>query len=154
VSAEPARVRLRRRAVRVLPVTPERRVLLLHCVTPAAPEAPFWVTAGGGLEPGEDERAAAVREFWEETSIQLDPDALVGPLYSEEIEFTWAEFDIVQHQTYYLVELEQSDVSFEHLEEVEIPTTLGYRWWSVDELRATTEHVLGNQLAVIAEVLI
>jgi 8-oxo-dGTP pyrophosphatase MutT (NUDIX family) len=149
VNADPTRIRLQRRAVRVLPVTPDRRVLLLQCVKPGAPDAPFWVTAGGGLEPGEDERAAAVRELWEETSICLDPATLVGPIHEEVIEFSWAEFDIVQQQSYYLAELDETPVSFEHLEEVEIPTTLGYRWWPVDELRTTAERILGNQLAVI-----
>jgi 8-oxo-dGTP pyrophosphatase MutT (NUDIX family) len=47
-----------------------------------SPEARFmggvWVFPGGAVDPGEDERGAAVRELNEEASIALDgPDALV-----------------------------------------------------------------------------
>lgn len=147
------RVPLRRQAVRVLPVNPHGEVLLLQCVRPGAEQAPFWVTIGGGLEPEESERAAAVRELWEETSIILAPNDLVGPLHEEVVEFSWAEFDIVQRQRYFLARVPLSDVSFEHLEEVEIATTLSYRWWTLDMLRSTQERVLDNQLTVIETVL-
>jgi len=55
------RIRLIRQAVRVLPISPAGEVLLLQCVKPGAPGAPFWVTIGGGLESGEGERESAVR---------------------------------------------------------------------------------------------
>lgn len=37
-----------------------------------------WGLPGGDLEPGEDFRAAAVRELEEETSLRVDPDALAS----------------------------------------------------------------------------
>jgi 8-oxo-dGTP pyrophosphatase MutT (NUDIX family) len=48
-----------------------------------SPEARFmggvWVFPGGAVDPGEDERGAAVRELREEASIELDgPDRLVA----------------------------------------------------------------------------
>ncbi|MDN3243630.1 NUDIX domain-containing protein [Glycomyces tritici] len=39
-----------------------------------------WITPGGGVEAGEDLRAAAVREAGEETGCAIDPEALVGPV--------------------------------------------------------------------------
>jgi 8-oxo-dGTP pyrophosphatase MutT (NUDIX family) len=147
------RTRLIRHAVRVLPISPTRQVLLLQCVRPGAPDAPFWVTVGGGLEAGEDEREAAVRELWEETGIRVDLHDLRGPLASEFVEFAWALFDIEQHQTYYIVDVENTAVTFAHLEEVEVATTLAYRWWSLDDLRGTTEHVLDNQREIIENAL-
>jgi len=147
------RIRLDRRAVRLLPITAQGRVLLLQCIRPDAPDAPFWVTTGGGIEADEDERSAAVRELWEETGIHRDPADLRGPLAHETIEFGWAEFDIVQQQSYYVVETPETTVSFANMEVVEIATTLDYRWWSLAELRTTSEHVLGNQLAVIEKAL-
>ncbi len=41
----------------------------------------FWFTPGGGLEPGETMRAAAVRELAEETGYVLEEDELVGPVW-------------------------------------------------------------------------
>ncbi len=34
-----------------------------------------------------------------------------------------------------------------------IATTIGYRWWSLDDLRDTTEHVLDNQREIIEKAL-
>jgi len=69
------------------------------------------------------------------------------------VEFAWALYDIEQHQSYYLVEVQDTDVTFAYLEEVEVATTLDHRWWSLDDLRDTTEHVLDNQLGVIESLL-
>lgn len=41
-----------------------------------SPRRKEWSAPGGGCEPGESARAAAVREVWEETGLVLDPDAL------------------------------------------------------------------------------
>ena len=136
--------RLVRQAVRVLPVDPAGRVLLLQCVKPDAPQDPFWVTIGGGLEAAETVREAAVRELWEETGIRADPAALWGPVGAETVEFTWPPYAIEQHQTYYLLDVEDTAVTFAHLEEVEVATTLSHHWWSLEELRSTSEHVLDN----------
>jgi 8-oxo-dGTP pyrophosphatase MutT (NUDIX family) len=146
---EPAR--LVRQAVRVLPIDPAGRVLLLQCVRPGAPDDPFWVTIGGGIEADETERQAGVRELWEETGIRADPAALLGPVGAETVEFSWPPYVIEQHQTYYLLDVQDTAVSFAHLEEIEIATTLSHRWWSLDDLRTTGEHVLDNQLAILED---
>lgn len=143
------RIPLERHAARVLPINPAGEVLLLHCINPSAPEAPYWVSIGGGLEPGEDERQAAVRELWEETLIRCDPAELRGPVQSEVVEFGWAQYDIVQRQAHYVAEVPDTVVSFAHMDAIETATTLAYRWWSLDALNTTTEHVLPNVVTAI-----
>lgn len=153
--------RLVRRAVRVLPISAEGRVLLLQCVKPDAPDAPFWVTVGGGIEDDESAQQAGVRELWEETGLRADAAELRGPIGAEVVEFTWPPFVIEQAQSYYVLDVadtmehtaEDAPISFAHLEEVEVATTLGYRWWSLDDLRTTTEHVLSNQRDMIEKAL-
>ncbi len=108
-------------------------------------------TIGGGIEADETERQAGVRELWEETGIRADPAALLGPVGAETVEFSWPPYVIEQHQTYYLLDVQDTAVSFAHLEEVEIATTLSHRWWSLDDLRTTGEHVLDNQLAILED---
>lgn len=60
-------------------VDADDRLLLLDCVDPARPHLRWWELPGGGLEDGEDEVDALVREVLEETGLSLDP-AAVGPL--------------------------------------------------------------------------
>lgn len=69
-----------RRAARVILVDPDDRVLLLRGHDVDQPSRSWWFTVGGGLGDGETSRAAALREVHEETGIELEPGALVGPV--------------------------------------------------------------------------
>jgi 8-oxo-dGTP pyrophosphatase MutT (NUDIX family) len=124
----------RRQTARVLPVDPEGRVLLLHGWDPHHPEAPFWFTIGGGAEPGESLRDAAVREMREEVGISIDPPCLGEPIAQNTVEFSWAGYQIVQEQTFYAVLVESADVSLDGLDDWERATTDGYGWLSADDL--------------------
>ena len=55
------------------------RLLLLDCADPDRPDVRWWELPGGGVEPGEDEVGALVREVLEETGLVVDA-AVVGPL--------------------------------------------------------------------------
>ncbi|MCX4091114.1 NUDIX hydrolase [Nocardia sp. alder85J] len=70
-----------RTSARVVLLDESGRVLLMRGNDPMTPDVPFWFTVGGGVEPGETLRAAAVRELWEETGLALDSSALRGPIW-------------------------------------------------------------------------
>jgi 8-oxo-dGTP pyrophosphatase MutT (NUDIX family) len=53
------------------------RVLLLHAPNAPGKHPPLWQPVSGGIEPGEDARAACRREVREEAGLDLPPDALV-----------------------------------------------------------------------------
>lgn len=71
-----------RRAARVILLDAADRVLLVRGHDVDQPERSWWFTVGGGIDPGEDSRAAAVRELREESGIVLSVDALVGPVFT------------------------------------------------------------------------
>ncbi|MGN9785179.1 NUDIX hydrolase [Nonomuraea sp. ZG12] len=140
---------LRRFTARALPVDDEGRVLLLHGFDPVRPSEPFWFTIGGALEGEETLQEAAARELFEEVGIRATAEEFTGPYGTSTIEFSFAQYAITQDQAYFAVQVGQVDVSFEHMEQIEKETTLGYRWWSAEEIEATEEIIFPEDLAAI-----
>ena len=128
----------KRTCARVLPVNPAGEVLLLHGWDPAAPEAPYWFSIGGAIDPGESLVDAAVREMREETGIVIQPTELSDPIAREDAEFDWGVWRLVQDQTYYALALAQdpASISFEGLEPIERTSIDAAGWWTPEALEA------------------
>lgn len=137
-------------SARVVLVDRHARVLLFNAHDPSAPRAPFWFTTGGGVEEGEALPAAAVRELREETGIELPAEDLVGPVWRRRVrfEFQGARYD--GDEWFFLARLNgdgPARVDTSGFSQMERDTIDAHRWWSVDELRDTTETVYPVQLA-------
>lgn len=134
-------------AARVLPVDSGGRVLLLHARDPARPQAPFWLTVGGAIEPSETEQQGAARELREETGIVVAPHDLGAPFSADTVRFSWGGLDRVQSQVYFAFAARHEAVSFDGHDRWERDTIMGYRWWHPDDLEAggaaTTPGLLG-----------
>lgn len=127
----------RRVAGRVLLLDPGGRVLLFEGTDPARPQETFWFTPGGGAEPGESCRRAAVREVAEETGLVLSPEDLVGPVWCRDTLFTFDGASVRAYEEFFVsvTDLDVPDMS--GFSQLENDTVLGFRWWSEAELRAT-----------------
>ena len=116
------------------------RLLLLDCADPHRPEVRWWELPGGGVEPGEDEVDALVREVLEETGIAVEP-AAVGPLqWTQESTFQFRSVRRWARCHARLVHLQDpAEAVATVLTDDEQGSILGQRWWTPEELAAATD---------------
>lgn len=143
-----------RSSARVLLLDDAGRVLLfLGCDPADRGRGAWWFTPGGGVEPGESLPEAASRELLEETGLQIDPAALVGPVYDEIAEFTLAGVDYRQSGVFYLARVAAHEVDTSGFSALEQEFVLDHRWWTRAALRATTEVIYPGCLADLLDTL-
>ena len=142
-----------RNAARVLLLDPAGRVLLIRGHDPEAPgSGHWWLTPGGGLEPGEDARTAALREAFEETGHRVAD--LLGPVARRSSVFRFDGRLIEQRELYFVAHVppfEPTSAGWTDLERRVLSST---RWWTLEDLRGTDETVFPEHLAdLVAEAL-
>jgi 8-oxo-dGTP pyrophosphatase MutT (NUDIX family) len=94
---------------------------------------PRWITPGGGVDPGEDFAAAAVRETFEETGLRLD--GVPEPFLEEDFDpdQRWHVYDSGRW-AWYAVRVAEFEPSREEWTEDEQVDVLEWRWMSADDL--------------------
>jgi 8-oxo-dGTP pyrophosphatase MutT (NUDIX family) len=108
-----------------------------------------WLTPGGGIHLGEDVAVAAARELFEETGFVVPPEAL-GPVIATRGGLWRSNTSgrlTFGADTFFLVRVPTPDISTDGHEEVERVLITAHHWWTLDELRSTTELVSPPSLA-------
>jgi 8-oxo-dGTP pyrophosphatase MutT (NUDIX family) len=131
-----------RHAARVLLLDGRDRLLLFRGGDPAAPEAgTWWFTVGGGVDPGESLVDAAARELFEETGLRCSPADLGEPVHEETSPFSFSGRTIVQRNTFFRLRIDAHDVDTAGFNDLENSSIVEHRWWTADELRATSDSI-------------
>jgi 8-oxo-dGTP pyrophosphatase MutT (NUDIX family) len=125
-----------RRAVRVLCSDPDGALLLFHDTDPGVPGSAWWMTPGGGIDPGETAELAAVREVREETGYDLAADDLVGPVADRTAVHGYSDQVTVQYEVFYLARVPRFEVSTAGHTEEERATVTGHAWLTPAALAA------------------
>ena len=123
---------------RILLLDRDDRFLLFLTLAPDTSGVARWLTPGGGVDPGETHLQAAVRELEEETGLVM-PN-LGEPIWSHDFIVQW---DAADHDTghaeFFTATVDAftpSDALWTDDERVDV---LAHKWWTLDELDATTE---------------
>jgi ADP-ribose pyrophosphatase YjhB (NUDIX family) len=140
--------------VRVLLLSPERRLFLIKYknLGPTGVSHSCWTTAGGGREAGETIQDCAQREIAEETGLR---SVSLGPVvwYGEDGHRS-GDWKHVFREHFILAFAPDEEISHDGWTEHERRQVLETRWWSLQELRSTSEVIYPLGLADLIEPLL
>jgi 8-oxo-dGTP pyrophosphatase MutT (NUDIX family) len=139
------RPRTSRATVRVIMIDNDR-TLLFEDTDPGIPGAHWWVTPGGGVDEGETETQAAIREVSEETGYELTEVDLRGPIAVRHVVHGYSDQVLEQDESFYLAMVNPFDVDTSAHTADEKLTMQQHRWWSHDDLRHTDEWIWPHEL--------
>ncbi|HEY0700161.1 MAG TPA: NUDIX domain-containing protein [Micromonospora sp.] len=135
-----------RRAVRVVCRDPAGRVFLLCWRDPADAAHVVWEPPGGGIEPGETEERAAVREVLEETGMAVVP--VPGRRVIVHRDLWWGGRHYAGPEPFLLAEADPAaPLAPTTLNAMEHEALLDARWFTPDELRAASHPLEPPDLA-------
>ncbi len=136
-----------RHAGRVLLLDPDDRVLLMR-YDDGPPNGVHWCTPGGGLNPGEDYAAGALRELAEETGWH--DIELAGEIYQGARVMEYADAIVRQVERLFLARTDQPGRQITGVDDMHAADGIAsWRWWSLADLEATSEAIWPAELPAL-----
>jgi 8-oxo-dGTP diphosphatase len=145
---------IERPSARLILLDPQDRLFLFKVHQPSVYDPadpfrdPFWIMVGGLVDPGEAFAQTAVREAREETGLVVED---VRWVWSRDRVMQWREKQVLHREQFFLGRTRSTAVDTSGLDEKEKSWTLDHRWWSVDEIAASSERFEPVDLASLLE---
>jgi 8-oxo-dGTP diphosphatase len=133
---------IERPSARMILLDPQDRLFLFKVHQPSVYDPadpfrdPFWIMIGGLVDPGEAYAQTAVREAREETGLVVED---VRWVWSRERVMQWRDKHVLHREQFFLGRTQSTAVDTSGLDEKEKSWTLDHRWWSADEIAASSE---------------
>lgn len=115
------------------------RLLMFAGTDPGLPGSRWWETPGGGIDPGENELQAAVRELFEETGIRIEESQLLGPVMTRRVVHGYTDVVVTQEDVMFACWVPAFEVSDAGHTAEERQVMTAHRWWTRADLAATAE---------------
>ena len=139
-----------RYVARVLVINDRGETYLLRGRDITLPErAPFWFTPGGKIDSGETSKQAAARELFEEIGLAVAPEDLGEIIGNEVSNYHFHGSAYTQHGVFYAYYSNDARLNKGDWTDIEIETIDQGKWWSIEQLKLTTEVLYPRDLAAM-----
>ena len=144
-----------RRTARAIILNSNEKILLIQINTqPLQSElshtaSSFWVTVGGKIEKNESPETALIRELREEAGM-ITPPHFKFLAWGEQI-LSLKNFPTRFIEKFFIMHTDEVDLKNTELTEEERRIIKNYRWWSISELKNTSETIFPPCLASLIE---
>jgi 8-oxo-dGTP pyrophosphatase MutT (NUDIX family) len=139
-----------RHVARVLVINDQGQTYLLRGRDVTLPDrAPFWFTPGGKIDDDETPRQAAARELFEEIGLKIAPEELGDVIGTETSDYHFHGVPYQQKGVFFAIRSNIANLNKDNWSEIEADTIDQGKWWSVADLKSTTETVYPAHLATM-----
>jgi 8-oxo-dGTP pyrophosphatase MutT (NUDIX family) len=142
-----------RPSARIVVIDKNGRVLLFRIVDPRDDKPLVWITPGGGVEKGETLVQTALRELKEETGLVAGATELGTPVAVSRGEWEFRGSPLFSEDWYFALHTTAFEPDATNWTDLERELHNGWKWWTPDDLEATSEIVFPAGLADLARTL-
>ena len=136
-----------RNSIKIILLNPENKILLIGTDDSSIKDKDggyngrFWQMIGGKIEEGEDVITAAQRELFEETGLSANDVQFGKIVWKGELVLVMGGIETLIKQRFIIAKTTKTSVTMENLTPEEKPIAKSLKWFSVEEIKNSSEIV-------------